>query len=636
MIGKTLSSESWFEAEVRRQRRHAAGDTDQAVSSQWGHAKTDADERDRLFDLLTAVRNFCRLMDVPPETEIRIANCSEVGTACAGFYDSPDSFLQPFILIDEGIFDRCSVSDCMDIAVGLAIHEAMHVLQTRQGYVRLANKKRDQRLNSLENLIEDWRIEELCRRDFVGYTDYLYKLRRVLIVDKSLLQAMQHWDTLPDVDKIMLIVVAYIRAPQLLVDLPELQTWQDLQDRNIYQYLRKYLPTAPTTEHEVEVMALRLFRLIDDYRNRSLQYLADHDKITPDTIRRIRHQEQANAIDNSLKRHHNPLVRRRFSPADLNVAQILDDSVRQGSSEQTVARINKLDRKQNQPSSTPEQRGDTPLPEQHLPSVFRGKIEFVHRPSHPLGKSAYQRALRHVQGDIARLKRSFQLDAGGSGLQTNRSNGKLDRRRLYRAPFDATIFSQITAEEPAKTMVALLIDSSGSMSENARFRRAIEVAVMFNEAFINHPTITLRTYSHTSSESGELCRLVYHGEASPHARESIGSMGPMFSNYDHQALWGVVAHLAAEASSYPRKILLSVSDGLPCLPFKRYGTGVAATRKAVEDVRRLGWTVFGIGIGDLYAEKVYGKRWTLRVPNEATLPQNMSSLLIKLIRRYQS
>lgn len=626
------TAEPWFETEVRRQRQHQRSDTHQTVSWQWGH-RSASDDRDRLYDLLTTVRNFCRLMGVPRQTEIRIASCEELGTACAGFFDAPNSFARPFILIDEGIFDRCVAADCMDVAVGLAIHESMHVLETRKAYRRMTDKDRDERLNSLENLIEDWRIEEICRLDYPGYAPYLYKLRRVLIVDQSLNQALRNWEFLPDVDKIMTIVGAYIRAPDVLMDMPELRFWTDLQDRNIYQFLRYHLSYPPSSEDHVEAMAKMILQLIDNYRDRSLEYLASHDKITPATLDRLRTQEKANAADRAIPGHHNPLGRRRFSISDLLAAQVMDDSVRKGSDDQTLARMKELERGDPSGKSNGITAGTTELPEQRIPTEYRGRIDVVRFPWKPQGRYVYDMAQRSVRADVSRLRHAFRVDEGGKGERGGRSNGKLDRKRIYRAPFDRAIFSETTTEEPGKVLIALLIDASGSMSEGNRFRRAIEVGVLFNEAFINHPHITLHTYSHTSSEFSDHCELSYHGEASKKSSESIGSIEPKISNYDYQAIWGVVAHLSQPSNSYAKRILLSVSDGRPCVPFGVNSSGVEATRKAVDDVRRQGWMVCGIGIGAYHADIVYGDRWTLRVPTLSSLPSNMSSLLIRLLRR---
>lgn len=483
-----------------------------------------------------------------------------------------------------------------------------------------------------ENLIEDWRIEELCRQEFPGYAPYLYKLRRVLIVDLALRRAINNWDDLPDGDKIMTIVGAYIRAPTILDDFPELRDWTDLQDRNIYRYLRHFLGRPPVTERDVEMMARRVLHLIDDYRNLSLDYLSKNNKITMETLKRVRAQEQANMVDGGLKGQHDPLVRRRFSLGDLAAAQVCDDSVRLGSNDYTIDRMRELDRESVHAESATG-LPDTKLPEQKIPEEMRGRIAVVRFPCHESGKRTYEMALQKVRGDIARLKYAFRVEEGGKGSKANRSSGKLDRRRLFRAPFDPAVFSQTTHEEPGKALVAVLLDASGSMAEGNRYKRAVEVGAMFNEAFINHPHITLHTYSHTSTEMTDQCELSYHGQASVRARESIGSIEPKISNYDYQAIWGVVAHLSAESAGYARRILISVSDGRPCVPNCVNSTGVEATRKAVESIRRQGWTIFGVGIGAYHAEYVYGQRWTVNVSQIGSLPSNMSSLLVRLMRR---
>lgn len=520
----------------------------------------------------------------------------------------------------------------MDVAVGLAIHESMHVIESRDIYRRMSDTERDPRLKPLENLIEDWRIEEICRQEFPGYAAYLYKLRRVLIVDLSLRKAIGNWDFLPDVDKIMTIVSAYIRAPDLLAELPELQRWTDLQDRNIYELMRKHLAQPPSTEKDVASLARLILHLIDDYRDRSLHYLVEHGKLNVESSRRLRDQERANAFDESISGQHDPLSRRRFSLTDLAAAQVMDDSVRKGSSENALDRVRQLDRETSQNDGSV-QSGDEQLPEQKIPPDLRGQIKLIKFPHNTFGRQNYDLARQTVRNHISRIKHAFRIEEGGRGTKDNRISGKLNRRRLYRAPFDPAVFSETTVEEPGKVLVALLLDASASMSGGRRYMRAIEVAAMFNEAFVHHPHITLHTYSHTSSETDDRCSLAYHGEASVRARESIGSIEPQYANYDYQAIWGVVAHLSNESAGYAKRILLSISDGRPCVPYHSLSSGVEITRKAVSDIRRQGWMVFGVGIGAYHADLIYGQRWTVNVPYTISLPSNMSSLLVRLMRR---
>ncbi|MFM7070474.1 MAG: VWA domain-containing protein [Planctomycetota bacterium] len=211
--------------------------------------------------------------------------------------------------------------------------------------------------------------------------------------------------------------------------------------------------------------------------------------------------------------------------------------------------------------------------------------------------------------------------------------GALDTRRLVLAAIGKSrrVFKRRTENAVMGIAVALLLDESGSMS-GAKAKATLDVAVMLAEALRGIPQIELEVYSHTTSvEDDRNCLIRQLAGKRMRDHRAIGGYAAdhMGSNYDHQAIL-TVAKLFRQATRFPKRWLLVVSDGQPS------GTGyggvpaIIATRDAVTAVRRQGIRVMNVAVEDYGSDEIYGAPWVLRLTDMPRLVEQFRRLLVRL------
>jgi hypothetical protein len=245
----------------------------------------------------------------------------------------------------------------------------------------------------------------------------------------------------------------------------------------------------------------------------------------------------------------------------------------------------------------------------------------------------YQNAVRATRNYSRRLAAAFQSKKVVNFRKLgSRSNGRLDPRAVWRAAFESDLFFRTVPNKPRRVLVVLLLDSSGSMIEGCAYLRALETAVLVNEAFSENQTIDVRVFGHTTWVNG--CFIHDYGDAT-RARMTLSNYFPAESNYDHLAIYALIQKFKSD-KQYTQKALISISDGLPCTPYSTYGheEGIKATAAAVSEARRGGWVVLGCEIGKSNgAERIYGGNWLVRVDTAVQLSSTIASTLSKLLRR---
>lgn len=701
----------WFEEELECYFREIAPSADTSFAHEWGYRDKVQAEAQTLLAALTAARNFARLVGVPSGTEITFAEEIQVGAACAGFYDR--KFKRPFILIDARVVSQRmsrGTKEAIETTIGLALHEAMHILHSREIYRRMRHRDCDNLLNSLENLLEDHRIEKILLEDSPSLSRYIYKIRESLVIREWLDVSVKQWNRLTQHQCLLTIIGAYIRAPLIIQNNPFLLEYRDILGRIVFQELCQLLPHPPRTEREVADQASKLFCFIQEHwqawkgtpmpseseRNTDPNGRGERESTEEDVDETINkglvvgldeeddwesetNQQDEISMDEDVcwrepgkpadhpvtEDEHSALeaqwirdnkysypsgrhpserepiegwqpIFREFesndtsnSPGDdtdpgqrstFEDACLADGRVLTGITKQQAAEVKRLLAKQSVAGERDLPAGqrllEQHLPKQHLPEYVRGKITLELAPVTPEGSLRYQEAKQGIRYLISHLRNVFPIpNVSSRRYRKNRSRGRLDSARLYRASYGNEIFrTRCLMENQETILVCLLLDASTSMDDNKRCERTLEMAVLFNETFAGHPEIDLHIFSHSTEIGSEGCLLLRHGcarEARTVAK--IGNYRTYRANYDYQAIWGVVACMSKEAATTSQRYLLVISDGLPCLPRKSAGSGVEITRQSVSEVRRLGWKVVGIGIDDYHGTSIYGSNWTVNV-----------------------
>lgn len=631
-----LPGNDWYSQATRNSNRTP----DRYRRSQAWHYSAGAETAtERAYRLLGTLRSFARNQGVPYNTVIRLAAQTEVGTACAGFLDAPRSCTKPFILIDKPLLDRMADADQMDAMVGLVLHEAAHILYTREFY-RRPKLDRSNKIWYFENLLEDYRIEELLAQSSPGYVPYIEATKQVLLVDEWFRTAVEDWDELADTRRIMALIGSFVRAPHIFEEHPHLKTWTDLLGRNIFEELRQRLPGPPRTEADVRRLAVDLNDLISDYFNRALQALVEKNNgdISPDEAERLKRQRDAD-FEEVLYEKLRPTREEQQNGALRTIGALLDASDRQnqigeGFDEETLQGVARIENEDDSITHVP-----APLPEADairiLPSQIRELVKLVTVSPSSYGATMYNNARSRVANQIARLTSGFPSSIDVSTARTSSVTGRLDARRLWRAPFDERIFSNLrTNISQSPVHVALLLDASGSMQLGGRWARALETAVLFCEALKHHPFATLQLYSHTSVEiAGKQKCLVSLFPGQP---GDIGTYCHDQANYDDIAIQVVTTLENKKQSSNCKRILIVVSDGMPCDIRTGQQTSGGPTAQAVAACRKQGWKVLGVGIGTSHVLGIYGERWSLCVPDGNTLPDRMAMMLVRLLKQLWS
>ncbi len=599
-------------------------------------------ETQRVYRLLATLRSFARNQGVPAHTVIRLASKTEVGTACAGFLDAPLTCRRPFIVLDKTLLDRMAHENQVDAMVGLVLHEAAHILYTYEYYLKRKHD-RSTKLWFFENLLEDYRIEALLAQSSPGYVPYIEATKRVLLVDKWFGDAIRRWKQLADTQCIMALIGAFVRAPHVFEIHPHLKQWTDLLGRNIFEELRRRLPKPPETEADVRRMAVELNDLVHDYFNRVLKALADWEDPVSDEVRdrliRQRDADHQEALYEKQKAEQEQARRLEQLSDMLSIGELLDafdqqGKIGEGFDEAILSSVKRIESEAGDADQTVAEAGSVSETTAHewLPSQLRDLVKIDNVMATNYSLLAYMRAKSRIARQKARLQSGFPTSSGATLQRSSSTTGRLDPRRLWRAPFDDRLFSQHKQTvAQVSTHITLLLDGSGSMGLNSRYERALDTAVLFCEALRSHPTATYQLYSHTSISDGDKskCLLsVYPGRPA-----DIGVYCPKESNYDEIAIQAVTA---IERKKYPavqKRILIVISDGLPCDIRTGEQAGTYATARAVEAVRKQGWKVLGVGIGLNHVVGIYGQRWSLCVRDAETLPDRMANMLVQLLRQ---
>jgi hypothetical protein len=161
---------------------------------------------------------------------------------------------------------------------------------------------------------------------------------------------------------------------------------------------------------------------------------------------------------------------------------------------------------------------------------------------------------------------------------------------------------------------------------------ALRVAVLVVESLRGTPGVELEVYSHTSCDSNDEDCLVRYlfGKRNPDPA-SIGAYGCGSVNYDHQAIL-TASRMFEENTKNENRIMLVISDGRPNGRGYSGPKAIAATRAAVNSVRKRGIRLSAVAIEDYQSEPIYGARHVVRFTDLGQLVADMRKLIVNIIR----
>ena len=545
--------------------------------------------------------DMIKVMDAPFPVEISITgdtSCTDAKTVCVATKVFDDADL--------------SVGVKLDTFIGLAVHEGCHLLYTDFG----ANGEAENGIvHSLQNIIEDERIERVCGQAKPGLANFL-KSSKYYYFDKywaDMLKAgkMSGLDTF---QRLMNSIIAYVRYPKSL-DGNDMREFAD-----VLLEAREALVPYPESTAESLVAARRIYDAMKDW---------------------LRQQEQQKASGGSKA---GQVGESDGNPSEGGQPQ----EGQQGQGGQTAESA------PDQPTDI-EQGMEKSLQgmEQALSNITRDpgqgglgeseKSEAISRDGGRVGKCCegrmemgtqkgtyvtkgtddkdkYLESLSRVKCHVPAIAKVIRCSSTEYkyNLHGMRS-GLLDTGKLAEA-FQGvpTVYLRQGEVRSDRVAVCILIDESGSMWGDGE-TAARDTAVLLNEALSRQSNVDLYIYGHTASRSAT--DLYVYREKGFSRRYALGSTDSRAGNHDSIAIREAAARVRRQTSE--KVLFFVISDGAP-------NESTELVRKAVLDVEKDGFNVVAISIDPYYDPSTMYSR-NVNLSDMSTLAVDLGKLVRKAV-----
>jgi len=237
--------------------------------------------------------------------------------------------------------------------------------------------------------------------------------------------------------------------------------------------------------------------------------------------------------------------------------------------------------------------------------------------------------LKKLRPSVSRMRQEFLLNmlAKSKAWVRNLDRGALDDRNVARIALanDSKLFKKRLPRNKIDTAVSLVVDCSGSMC-GSQIKVATDTAILFAETLhavgipfevlgfsaMDHGYVEGRYYDEESSskllrkyrpEHGfhrwlPLAHYIAKSFDTPYTqvKDSILSLRevPLVQNVDGESVMWAAKRLAARKE--PRKILIVMSDGMPCSSREDESVLARHLKQVVQDITRAGIETVGVGI----------------------------------------
>jgi hypothetical protein len=469
--------------------------------------------------------------------------------------------------------------DTIDYTVGLALHEASHVLLTDFEYLN-KNKgtvlKRTHKVPeedhdnvfTLINFIEDKRIDDYVYKTAPGYQYYYEELYRKSfyneIVDENLQKDIF---VTPTWDAYFFRIINIFNRNSDLDKLPGLKEVLDLIDI-------KHINRLKSTQDSVEI-AVGIYNIIKPYLQDEEQEEGGDQQLTNQEYRTREHVDrQKNFIDSKYrKKRVHKKVKEQVNKLTHSNTKIESSEVKEGVKINTIT---------------------TDQWEEYFTSHFDHNREAVNS-GIAMGKKL--------------LKRLQSRNSVKTEVFDNLKKGKLNSKKIYSAVYNEDIFYRVEKEDFKHTFLHISLDLSGSM-RGPKLAQTIKVAVAIAYAACHMKNfdveISLRG-TFTSSKATEHPILAYAFNSKKNSYKDLRKLSYLSTSgmTPEGICLDQVRKSLPEVNYFTEVYLLNISDGLPNINDIRYNfsTAINHTKKVVNQCVKN-----NIGVLSYYVEDTWDKR----------------------------
>jgi hypothetical protein len=555
-----------------------------------------------------------------------------------------------------------------DTAVGLALHEASHILYTdfdvTNEYINESRRtntwdETDQR-KTLLNLVEDLYIDAMTYRSAPGYRGYYSSLYQKYFGDKKIVEGMWSQDFAEPTWDNYLFHLINIRNPERnlkalpglevmfkMMDLPNVLRMKNFNDRlelskNLFDEITKYVDA--TKEYRGQGQSQGQGGGDDDTQalNDLFEQMADqegngggngNDKFVASNGVHIQEEiEGTNAID----------LDKLSDKAKSQLDKLMNQQKEFINGQTKKGKLSKADQSKVEAWASVDMEKKTvgansEFSKKGIPLYIINDVteKFIEAAGHDYGISSWvpDRTRREIEESINRgklLAKKLQLRNEERSLKTSRlDSGKIDKRLLHEIGFDNfDIFQKVNINAYKPSYIHISIDQSGSMNYG-KFDSAMQFAAMFATAskYIKniHLVISLRsTVQIHANRRGEqnVPYLMYVFDSKKH---NIGHIRKFFPRLKARSLtpeglaFDGIMKDTIQKSQNTEAYFINICDGEPYMRYQSpngdfYYQGDAAkehSRKQMQRMKGNGIKFITYFIGSRYefesVAKCYGK-----------------------------
>lgn len=195
---------------------------------------------------------------------------------------------------------------------------------------------------------------------------------------------------------------------------------------------------------------------------------------------------------------------------------------------------------------------------------------------------------------------TFQAKMNKSCVFYEQESGELDEDELYQVHFNPNIFVEELPTPSAMLEVVIMLDLSGSMTDENKLELQLVLSVALAIAFEANPDIRFSIYGHrVKQERIEIVR--FHEPGKRLELKRLFSQEGMYVNADGFAIAYAMQKFRMQTRN---KLLFMISDGTPTAAAGNQDPRVHV-REMVREAQRLGITVLSIGISNFNQSDMY-------------------------------
>jgi hypothetical protein len=504
--------------------------------------------------------------------------------------------------------------DTIDYTVGLALHEASHVLLTDFDYL---NKEKGKVLErhfnipkedvnnvfTLVNFIEDKRIDDYVYRNAPGYQYYYEELYSKSfynkLVDDSLLDAVF---IKPTWDAYFFRIINIFNRNSDLDALPGLKEVCDLIDI-------KNINRLESTQDSVKV-AVGIYDIIKEYLIEDDEDEGESN-LNKNQEDRVQDQvdKQKNFIDSNYRKK--------------RVHKKIKEHINKIANSDTKLKTCKVD------TNT------------FVPIVITNEWEEYFKSPMCHHDKTIKRGIQLGKGLLSRLKNRNTIK---QDIFENLKKGKLNRQKIYSAPFNENIFYRVEKENFKDTFIHISLDLSGSM-QGSKLEKTLQtaVAIAYTACHLKNFDVEISVRGTTDERKTQPRPLLaYVFNSKKHSLKELYKLAYLRTN--GMTPEGVCLHEIRKSlpkpSYYQDVFLLNISDGLPNINNSQYNfsTAVNHTAKVIRNYKKEGIGVLSYFISsnedkawkaDKTFEKMYGRNAKyINLDNISLVANTINNLLL--------